>query len=109
MLGDWQRQWESQWENGKVKKRTADKDPPTILSTGKALQRHKGLTKAHVTVSGIVLQLADDDSTSILSLRKEKSKIQDSKCQNPGTAVREAHDDHIRSCDLVVVSEVLLC
>jgi hypothetical protein len=46
MLGDWQKRWESQWENGKVKKTAADKDTPTTLFTGKALQRHKGLTKA---------------------------------------------------------------
>ena len=53
----WQARWQQQREDrtqaqgqtrgrARTQKRIADEDPPTLLFTNKALQRHQGLTKA---------------------------------------------------------------
>jgi len=41
----WQARWESQ-RAGQPVERLADRDPPSLLFTNKALKRHEGLTKA---------------------------------------------------------------
>jgi hypothetical protein len=42
---EWKARWERQWE-GRSRIRLADKDPPDLLFTNKALKKHEGLTKA---------------------------------------------------------------
>ncbi len=43
--------WQARWENQRIglqarNRRIADEDPPTLLFTNKALEKHEGLTKA---------------------------------------------------------------
>jgi hypothetical protein len=44
----WQARWEQQRasQQGVSSRRMADEDPPILLFTNKALNRHEGLTKA---------------------------------------------------------------
>jgi hypothetical protein len=48
----WQARWEQQRasQQGVSSRRIADEDPPILLFTNKALNRHEGLTKAQSTL-----------------------------------------------------------